>query len=176
VGRERRSNLVPWRYDLERRFTNNTINICCQHRRMTLTELSIMSFDLQNIPADGYESKIHIGTETTPRIRRGIPTILTGPDVADEDTAPGRPFLFRPPFTLATRSTRDVAAAGVPRIWFRRTVTAGSCSGDQVIRCCHHYRLDRLRVSYFLSRGDGIGEQYSVSRFYLFVGSIQRNG
>jgi|MudIll2142460700_1097286.scaffolds.fasta_scaffold00178_6 hypothetical protein len=115
-------------------FTNNTINNlfasigpndalngAVHYRALTFKNTSALT---------AYESKIHIGTETTSADTTvAIAYDSTGTQsVADEDTAPAG-LSFSTPLSLATAiDLGDVAAAGVRRIWFRRTVTAGAAA------------------------------------------------
>jgi len=73
-----------------------------------------------------YGASIYVSQETTsPGTTVAIAYDSTGTqDVADEDTAPTG-LSFSTPVSLATAvALGDVAAAGVARIWFKRTVTA----------------------------------------------------
>jgi hypothetical protein len=77
-----------------------------------------------------YAASIHISEETT---AAGTTVALaydsTGTQsIVNEDTAPAG-LSFTTPLSLATAiALGDVAAAGVARIWFRRTVTAGAAA------------------------------------------------
>ncbi|TFH33342.1 MAG: hypothetical protein E4G97_00775 [Deltaproteobacteria bacterium] len=87
-----------------------------------------LSFKNTNGADTAYAAAIYISEETT---AAGTTVALaydsTGTqDVATEDTAPTG-LTFTTPLSLATAiALGDVAAAGVARIWFRRTVTAGA--------------------------------------------------
>ena len=75
-----------------------------------------------------YAASIHISQESTSADTTvEIAYDATGTqDVADEDTAPTG-VAFSTPLSLgAGLALGDVAASGVKRIWFKRTVTAGA--------------------------------------------------
>jgi hypothetical protein len=87
-----------------------------------------LSFKNTNATLTAYAATIHISEETT---AAGTTVALaydsTGTQsIVNENTAPTG-LTFTTPLSLATAiSLGDVAAAGVARIWFRRTVTAGA--------------------------------------------------
>ena len=82
-----------------------------------------------------YAAVIYISQETTSTdTTMAIGYDSTGTQsIVDEDTAPTGGVTFSTPLSLAAAiALGDVAAAGVSRIWFRRTVTAGAAqAADQ---------------------------------------------
>lgn len=89
-----------------------------------------LSFKNTNATLTAYAATIHISEETT---AAGTTVALaydsTGTQsIVNEDTAPTG-LTFTTPLSLATAiALGDVAAAGVRRIWFRRTTTAGAAA------------------------------------------------